>query len=238
MKRKNYIFLTTIHHTGTWFVGAILHGGFDYFFRCYSTELKPKHTGIAIKPYLTVYEHINDISIQEIREVYDLLNKDEGCLMVVPVRDVLAGIISARRRNPHLSITYVVRDFVLVAKEFGQFNPFFFPVDLYTEPAEREKMLTLLEQAIGMEMMLVDDLDKKALAETWEPRNESTDFCLRIFGTPHAVLQQAYEQKNIDYIKRELAEEWDYLMEKRAVLQPFFEKFGYKDLLWFEEETK
>jgi len=241
MRRKNYIFLPTVNHTGTWFVGAILHGGFGYFFRCYNTELKPPDTGIAIKPFLTVKEHLIDMTMEEIVKVHALLNKDDGCLMVVPVRDVLAAVISARRRNPRhlvLEIGFVLDGFMRLIKEFDQFNPFFFPIDLYLQPAEREQLLTSLEEAIGIEMGLVDDLDKKALAESWAPRNEATDYCLRYLGSPCLELKQAYEQKNIEYIKQELAEYWDRLIEMRPILQPFFEKLGYSNLLWFGEEMK
>lgn len=46
-------------------------------------------------------------------------------------------------------------------------------------------------------------------------------------------LKQAYYDKNLDYIKNEIGEEFNALVGLGNTLRPVLEKIGYKDLLWW-----
>lgn len=237
MSKIDYVFFLTAYHTGMWFVAKILHHRVGYLFTQYARELNRDLS--KIKPFLTIHGHIlEEVDLQEIQKIYDLLNKQDKCLMVIPIRDVLASIVSRKRRYPEEPASFIIDEFILIIQVFEKFNPFSFPVDLYTKTKDREGLLTALEGRLGVKIKNVNNVDKKEFAETWPSENKTTDFCLKELGNPRLELKQAYDLKNLDYLKYILSEEWEYLMKKRDILQPFFESLGYKDLLWFKKKTK
>jgi len=235
--KKDYILFPTTYSTGMWFVAKILHHRAGYLFTQYVKELNRDLS--KIKPFLTIHGHIlEEMDLQEIQKVYDFLNKKDKCLMIIPIRDALASVVSRKRRYPKKSAKFIIDEFVSITQIFEKFNPFPFPVDLYVKTKDRERLLTTLEEGLGTKLKNVNNVDKKELAETWLPENEATDFCLRESDNPRLELKQAYDLKSLDYLKYVLSQEWGYLMEKRAILQPFFEGLGYKYLIWFEKKAK
>lgn len=234
--KKDHVFFPTISQSGTWFVAKILHWRAGYIFKRFKIQVKKEDLG-NLPLRTTVHAHIlGEVALHEIRSIYNVLNKNEKCLMVVPIRDVLLSVLSRKRRFPEVSANHIIDAYVLVAQKFKEYDPFYFPVDLYTDPKDREGLLTALEEALGVKLSDINSLDKKRFAGIWPPENESRDFCLEKFGDPRMEFKQAYELKELAYLQHVISEEWAYLSKKQNILQPFFEGLGYRNLLWYKKK--
>jgi len=242
MEKKDYILLPTAHYTGMWFMVEILAYGFDYVVKGFReiresqedyTLFAPPHLLLG---HITAFAQMGSGKINHagFKMLHDYFNKDSKCLTIITIRDVLSSLVSARRCAPGRLSDWIVSEFVSIAQDFSVYDPLYFPVDLYTEPADREQLLSTFEARIGREL---DVLYKEELAKCWPAQNRSTDFCLHTYNDPRIELKHAHKKEDVYYIKKEMPAEWALLMEKRAVLQPFFERLGYKRLLWFQQGT-
>ena len=216
MSKKDYVFFPTVYHTGTWFVAGILHHRAGYLFANYTDD--------KIKPRSTV--HFDITGKLDIEKAIDHF-KDN--YLVIPIRDVLASVISRKRRFPDKPATSIIDGFIVIAKLLNELNPFYFPIDLYEKPKDRERLLISLEKYLGKRFVDVNNITKWEFAEIWWPEN---------VGTASFELKQAYELGETEYLKHVIPEEWEYLIKKQSILQPFFEKLGYKNLLWFKKKSK
>lgn len=243
MERKDYVLLPTAHYTGLWFIVEILAYGFDYVVRGFReitdkkidfTKFVPRHVLIG---HLTAFGPMGsgDINLQSFQAFHDFFNKDNKCLTIITIRDILAALISARRCAPGRLSDWIVSEFVAIAQELGKYDPLYFPIDLYTEPEDREALLSTFETRLGIEL---DALYKEELARYWPAQNRSTDYCLHNYSDPRLELKHAHKKEDVYYIKKIMPAEWALLMEKRPILQPFFEGLGYKHLLWFKQGAK
>ena len=230
----DHVFFPTVYQSGTWFVANILHHRAGYIFKRYKDEVQKKDL-LNLPFRTTVHAHIlGEIAPHEIQEVYKLLNKNGRCLTVVPIRDVLLSILSQKRRIPDVPAYHIIDSYALIARKFAEYNPFYFPVYLHKNPLAREKILKSLEVALGSNLAEINGLDNKRFAEMWPVENDTKTFCMKAFGDPRMEFKQAYELKEVAYLKHVIEPEWDYLIKNRGVLKPFFESLGYKNLLWYK----
>jgi hypothetical protein len=217
----DYVLLPTIQHTGTWFLLDILQkAGFTTV--PYNPEWTDKNTVLYMHYPLSVgngilpQEEHKFCSLGAIEWIY---SKFDNCLMIVPIRDILAALITRQVRHPDQPHKYIIDGFISFAQDFDGFNPFYFSIDLFENYKTRVDLLSSLESATGKDLEY-----KNSIAREWQPKNTSGN----------SWLKEAYYQEDIEKIKQTIPVEWEYLMKSREILQPFFEKLGYKDLLWFE----
>lgn len=217
------IILPTIQHTGTWFVIDILQK-FGYTTVPYNPEWTDKNTVLYMHYPLSVgngilpQEEHKFCSLGTIEWMY---SKFANCLMIIPIRDILASLITRQQRHAEQPHKYIIDGFISLAQDFDKFQPFYFPMDLFETCKDRGNLLFSLETVIGKDLQY-----KNILAHEWQPKNTQGEY----------PLKEAYYQGDIAKIQQAIPNEWEYLIKSRKILQPFFEKLGYKDLLWFEEE--
>ena len=227
---KNYILLTTIEHTGTMFTINILEkAGYSLFHHkdleslnnlqhlasntVLHTHIPPVHNKSYVDdPKYTPFKNIID-------KIYLPLTQYGKCRMVISIRDPLASLITRAKRYPHFSRSFLVDSFLSLVKESGEFHPFFLFIDLFKDERERMHMLSDLESFLESSIQ-----NKKTIAREWQPINTRGLYRLK----------EAYFQRDVDYIQNALPE-WNYLVKHRKTLQPFFEAFGYRNLLWFNK---
>jgi len=245
MKKKDFVFLVSNHHSGMWFVSNILEFKLQYDLRgcrdMIENDIDPSaiESGHVFNGHLTAFERQGSgiIDFRKIKETYDCFNKNSRCLALIPLRDPLAALVSAGRRGQgNRQSGLIISEYVSIAKDFHALNPLYFPVDLSLSLPEEERyakhlaLLVELEKRIGMDL---GGSFKEDLARNWNPVNVTTDYCINEYGNQKLELKDAYENGDIDYIKKEMPKEWEYLIEMREILQPFFEKQGYENLLWY-----
>ena len=249
MNRKDYAFLLTTHHGGLWFVSEILEHRLGYELRGFRDLVENVKDFSTIKPphllsgHLTAFARMGSgiIDFKKIKKTYDYFNKDRKCLAIISLREPLASLVSAGRRAPKRLSGWIVSEYVSIALDCHKLNPLYFPIDLYLSLPKEERykkhfeLLTELETRMGIDL---GELYKENWAKEWRALNVTTDYCVHEFGDPKLELKAAYEKGDIDYIKNAIPKEWEYLIEMREILQPFFENLGYKDLIWYDMEKE
>jgi len=249
MNKKDYVFLLTTHHGGLWFVSEILEHRLGYALRGHRDILENVKDLSTIKPphllsgHLTAFERMGSgvIDFEKIKETYDFFNKDDGCLAIITIREPLAALVSAGRRAPFRLSGWIISEYVSIALDCEALDPLYFPIDLHLSLPEEERynkhfeLLTEFENRMGVD--LGEDY-KETWAREWRAINVTTDYCVHEFGDPKLKLKTAYVKGDVDYIKNAMPKEWEYLIEMREILQPFFENMGYKDLLWYDIEKE
>lgn len=221
----DFVLLPTIQHTGTWFTIDLLQkAGYTAVF--YNPNWTDKNTVLYMHYPLSVG---NGILSQEEHKFCSLgaiewmYSKLDNCLMIISIRDILAALITRQVRHPEQPHKYIIDGFISFAKHFDKFQPFYFPVDLFETYKDRLDLLSSFESAIGKELEY-----KNSIAREWQPKNTSGN----------SWLKEAYYQGDVAKIQQAIPNEWEYLIKSRGILQPFFEKLGYKDLLWFEDNNE
>lgn len=225
------VFLPTIQHTGTWFAIDVLQKfgytnfieyrhntpGFDI---CQVPINSIVHAHFPSSENVLEEEEYKFIPAEIIPTIYDTLKNRCNCLLVIPIRDVLSALITRYGRHPNQTHKYIVDGFLAMAKDIDKLEPFYFPVDLDKPKQERLSFLISLERQLKKVMSY-----KETIAFEWSPKNTQGLY----------PLKEAHLQRNARFIRETIPEDWAYLMENRYVLQPYFEKLGYTDLLWFKE---
>ncbi|MEE9356494.1 MAG: hypothetical protein V3U75_12965 [Methylococcaceae bacterium] len=225
---KDIIFLPTIQHTGTWFAIDILQK-FGYspieYRNSSSFDIRQINKGFIVHAHFPLSKNVlrkekyKFIKADEIKTIYKVLTEELSCLLVIPIRDVLAALITRYGRHPRQNHTYIIDGFLDLANKIDKLKPFYFPVDLDRTKQENFDFLVSLEQRIDNVMGY-----KQTISSEWSPKNTIGLY----------PLKEAYLERNIRFIKETIPRDWAYLIENVVQLQPFFEKLGYKDLLWFE----
>jgi len=245
MNQKDYAFLLTTHHGGLWFVSEILEHRLGYALRGHRDILENVKDLSTLKPprlfsgHLTAFERMGSgiIDFEKIKKTYDFFNKDDGCLAIISIREPLAALVSAGRRAPSRLSGWIISEYVSIALDCEALDPLYFPIDLHLSLPDEERynkhfeLLTEFENRMGVD--LGEDY-KETWAREWRALNVTTDYCVHEFGDPKLKLKTAYVKGDVDYIKNAMPKEWEYLIEMREILQPFFENMGYKDLLWYD----
>lgn len=238
MRKIDYIFLPSVFHTGMWLIAQILHWRANYPFERMHPKFE-KEKLLNIPPPATIHTHIlAESGFDELKEIYDILNRDNKCLVIIPIKDILAAVISRKRRNPRESALHIIDGLILIAQKLKDFNPLYFPLDLLTEPKSREMMMISIEKTLGVDFIEANNVSTKEFSEQWPVINDTTTYCQKNHGILNLELKQAYDLGEIDYIKHVLPKEWSYLIRKRRTLQPFFERLGYTNLMWFRKPHK
>lgn len=225
---KQYIFLPTIQHTGTWFVIDILqHMGFKFTSLTHDNPiycLEDYEEDSILHVHYPLSEDVIDCDIykffsyQSMSTTLNNICTDKKCMTIIPIKDVLASIITRYGRYPEGCHKYIIDGFLFLIRIIDKHYPFYFPVDLYDSYERRIRLLISLETYTDKIIPY-----KKSIAREWKPKNS-----IGIYN-----LKEAYYEGNYDFIKQTIPLECEYLIKNREELQLFFERLGYKDLLWY-----
>jgi hypothetical protein len=139
---------------------------------------------------------------------------------VIPIRDPVASILSREARHPQLRHFFIVDGFVTLAKEFANHpNVKFLPIDLYTTPESRRKLL--------VEVMKHCQLDYTQYAGILDPWSENWPVENK---TPGNRFKQMYNEGDVDGLRLALGPkmaEIEYLKNMASIILPFMESLGY-----------
>lgn len=231
-----FILLLSIQHTGTRFCIDLLrnHSDVDGFVEhAHLTETKmPKGNAMV---HLHFGGHNKPVSKEEQHPIptqyYGQWIQDYKA--VIPVRDPLLSLITKYNRDTekskarHLYFN-TVNGFVILAEWFNKFGKriFVLPVDLAASWSIDDKfhIVNSLFEFVGLRTQPIDLVRNFVWAVNWPVINTTNP------GNP---LREAYNERNEEFIKRAIKEEYEYLQAKEDAIRPFLEKLGYSNLPWW-----
>jgi len=148
--------------------------------------------------------------------------------MVIPLRDPLLTMISAKNQDPTTNCSHIVRSWIYFLEELYEFDPFIMPIDTLRHPEDR---YTCIKELLT-HLTLNWSEDSKELceefADKWPESNAHGAY----------PLKTAYYNRDIKYIERNMEKEFQALQVLTPIFRPFLESYGYEDLLWFDSATE
>lgn len=231
------IFCPTVQHSGTWFLLDLfktnpkIHVS-EMGFVLYTDKKMAINKINMVHTHVSMGHVVEKLAKQRGKhydrlghQYYSHWNDELSWVMgrafptVMPVRDPLASIISLHRRHPDLKPhTWIVDSWLKIANIEGLWEPFFVPVDLKMTDKERLVLLSNMVGHCGLDPW--PEVNRWAIE--WPVRNKT--------GVKPYMLDK-YKQRDADYLAYYFPEEWKAL--KESPLRPFFEKLGYKGMLWW-----
>ncbi len=229
---KDFIFVPSVQHTGTWFTINFLKNFIPISYELTNTTLFPEaailHVHLPIKNYMdfnsysfnTEFEKkwLSNLTTKRSLPVPILLLFCDMFKTVIPVRDPLAAILTREARYPQFRHFFIVDGFVALATEFAKHpNVVFLPIDLYTNEMDRKNALIKVVNHCDIK---INESIIDAVAKEWPIEN----------NTPNNRFKQLYNDGNIDEIRRLLGSKWaevEYLKNMAAKILPFMDKLGY-----------
>ena len=100
----------------------------------------------------------------------------------------------------------------------------FFPVDLPLSDEQRRDQIRGLLTHMGLPHT------EAAVKRSWAPDNTTTHDPVK---REHPA-KVAYKRRDVQFFQRTMPMEWGALKGAQSRLQPFMERLGYKDLMWFD----
>lgn len=238
-----YIYLCTPQSSGTWWaikhlrnhpeVGGITHP-LNLMYHLNKWALvgrwngNPHNESLSEEGKVTmIYSHYGDVATATSSNTpISAFNRwipqqDHEWIMMVtptlsPLRDPLIGMIRAWHREsmryPHDNI---MDNYIHIAKRGNTLGVNFWRM----EPVDKQGFFNAVK-AVGF-----------SLPQEWV---DSVDFETRVNNTPgECSLREDYNNGDIKAIAKKLPIPWRRLQENEPVLRPFYEKYGFKDLLWW-----
>ena len=224
------IFVPTPQHSGTWFLLELLQGHSEVrngvmelrdMIGPMRGEITLLHThfgqGVTYHPN-DAEKFITDKVLFELVGIHPT---------VITIRDPLLALITRQLRHPDLWHSYIITAFMTIVQELvNKPNVFFLPVDLYKNKSYAQR-LQLLKRLFAF-LKLGEEDYLKFWAAGW-PR-------LNTVGYESAKeTRRWYNNRDIDKISALFPEEYGVLKKREAILRPFLEKLGYRNLLWWED---
>jgi len=232
------IFLPTVQSTGTWFTIGFFeqHSMVDWL----APKMEWDNTRIAMKLETMVLQaHIGFRRKDAPRKKLDrpafikhaILEHmlDNADHVVIPIRDPLRSLLTAKVRGPDLYIRHIIEGFLYAMDIASRRDVFFLPVDLYAEkgPEERYNLLLRLLKFVD----LPEEPYVALWANDWPVRNTVG----RRLGSSIVLM---YRERRLAEMKLFLENEYGWLFENYDNLRPFLEELGYKDLIWWSDYEK
>ena len=207
------ILVTSIQHTGTWFTIELC--------RLIEKEVHQHHLYTTGEDVAHDDKPIHRTPEQIMRICNRYWN-------IVPIRDPLAAVITRDVRLPHLSHCYIIEAMCWLAETHSEnpFNAFYVPIDLLGSQ-EVEDRLRFIAWMFGDYGITTTSEELFTFVSEWKAP-------LYNVSLP-SDLKADYRLGNYVAIKAALPMETGLLEKKCDILQPFFEEFGYRNLLWFNK---
>jgi hypothetical protein len=143
----------------------------------------------------------------------------------IPLRDPLLSLMTRRNRRPDLPAD----DHLLVWEVAGRLLPlldqtipiFYAPIDLARSTEQRIQLLRGLCAHAGVS----PELHSTDFGEKW-PAGINT--------SGQYAMKEAYINRDAGFIKRGLGRDWIMLKNLEMTLQPWLERRGYSNLMWWD----
>jgi hypothetical protein len=150
--------------------------------------------------------------------------------LVIPIRDPLLSLITRQARHPEVESNYMIRCVAEIPEIVRKYNTYTVPIDLPRSTEEREQDLRGMFDFI--EMQPPEDLAD--VAATWKPHNSTETLKPEAENKRRDMLGRAYKERDREMLHRMLYVSLWTLELAQPQLQPFYEKLGYRNLLWFK----
>ncbi len=140
--------------------------------------------------------------------------------VVIPIRDPLASVVRCGAvQTPEWSVSRA-KSFLELMVIGEAFNAIYLPVDLLASQSFGKRF-----EALNNILPDIYEGKKKYLCNEWA-------YKWPIHNGRSYDLKQLYQDKNVKELSN--LPGWDTLIENKSILQPWLERIGYRDLLWWE----
>ena len=178
--------------------------------------------GLNPKRHNLVWGHLNDMNMGKVRALAS------HWPVIVPIRDPLLSIISAKKRNPTVVCAHIIKAWNYFLEDLLKFQPFVLPIEIIKDPDNR--LACLQEMIVYLKLDWVENCDEllEDFAEEWPEKNSHGSYPLKL----------AYYNKDMKYLIKNLKTEIAALRILEPVFRPLLESYGYHDLIWFSSPTE
>lgn len=225
---KKTIFVTSVQHTGTWFVLRFLENFIPNIHHTFKMIREPT----VVKEDAIVHCHFPVANISGWgtgMELGGILTFLSIFKTVIPVRDPFAALLTRESRHPEERHFDIIKGFIkMVELRVMEYpNVKFLPIDLYKTVEERLALLNEIVDHCEIDVTEHQDLLLK-IATEWKKEGY----------TPQNRFVEMYKEGDMEQIMFLLGPkqaEVEYLKNQHEIIfTQFLEKLGYKrkDLLW------
>lgn len=221
LKKGDFIFTPTAHHTGTWFLLRFLlnhtrvYGVVEYH------EIEKGQVTVEHLNKRVVHAHVGKKMMSsgilgETLSVNQAIELSRHVKTIIPVRDPLRMLISRESRHPELTHEFQVYGF----SRLQEFDAVYMPIDLYESTECRSRLLTETLAGIGYG----HEPYVEWWAENW-PRHNTA-------GSNELV--EMYDNGDVEGIRKVIPREFDLLMDMSEEIIPFLKGLGYTNMIWWD----
>lgn len=215
--------LVTIPHSGTHFMAAFFE---EFKIVRHTTDwetLVQDEGRVVLDPRATtlIRGHIHPMTMPYITAYAE--HWDPIVSMLEPLRQFVAY----RNTSDTRIAQHLLPLWKLLIEEVHPLQPHYVPLDLIHGVDERSRRLRGVGYAAGLGGVPEFSDVVRRWAEEWPKDKHNAQ-------KPYPLLV-AYMNRDRPYIKREMPEDWEALVEAEDWLRPFLVERGYRDLLWWDE---
>lgn len=146
--------------------------------------------------------------------------------LIVPLRDPLAALISAKQRNPEVTHYQALKPWRMLVNRVAPLEPHYIALDLLNDKGARWQALYNLLYVTGLAgVPEATDVANK-WGRLWPKYSHNS---LGVYPLKTALLAG-----DASLIRSEMPLEWEALKATEGWLRPFLEARGYEGLLWWE----
>ena len=251
-----FIFLTTLFHTGTWFVLYFLHthpkvdGILETRFLSvpnYLTGQKEWHTGVGgvevpLEKGIVIEKFVpggtNVLHSHFLNEAQPLTTGSILALMlmcpsVVTVRDPLRSVISAC--GGRIGAGKIrVEDEVSIMERVKDFQTLAACIDNISKVSA--PVVSPIDLPVTVDSryeLLTKVLDHVGLPDDSHAKMWAEKWPLVNSRGGDYPFRDSYERRDVEFIKRAIPKTWNLLRSYERSLRPFLERHGYRNLMWW-----
>jgi hypothetical protein len=230
---KGCVTVASVHHTGTWFALEFLlwHSQFR--------EVVELHELISGQKLVSkekiVHFHLTGRKIDSRGDIecdWEKVKKFvKSAKVLVPLRDPLLSLISREKRHPGGDHRFIIDGFEALSDICGDVDNEYrkemnwLVVDLSRMLSENDRVIALKNRLV--QLRLDEQPYVYRFARDWKKFNSWND------SKHHdcVAYEDAYLMNDWEWLKRQLGNNWDYLVSKMEKIRPMLIKFGYS-LKW------
>jgi hypothetical protein len=219
------IFIISAQHTGTWTLIRHVERSPDIDEVGMLTKTKPNviEGYRAADKLFCFHDHLSTAY----RATHMVTPYAVDVPIVVPIRDPLRAVLTRQTRRSDLEHAYIIQAFCAMAEFINKYNVMLFPVDLPVDVEVRLRQLGKLYKFLGIK---APGALKQHAAE-WELHNVSYK---KDWKEDKQAFDYLYKARDYEKIKRYVPTSAWVLEQVQPKLQPFMERIGYEDLMWFK----